>query len=160
MRFSWVESPSAFLMRCFTVQMPSVVYHGPHDSVTETNPVWNVLQPRPVFDTIQPSSGIGWPLESSARYASFSSLKRPRFRTNANSDCSVQYHAVPGNTSQLRVFRRRVCRLWRSVLVRRSQRAQVGWDRLNPLLNRWIPHPHVLHPYPDKRFDAIHPLYA
>ena len=68
-----------------------------------------------------------------------------------------QYHAVPGNTSQLRVFRRRVCRLWRSVLVRRSQRAQVGWDRLNPLLNRWIPHPRVLHPYPDKRFDAIHP---
>jgi hypothetical protein len=45
-----------------------------------------------------------------------------------------QYHAVPGNTGQLRVFRRRVCRLWRSVLVRRSQRAQVGWDRLNPLL--------------------------
>ena len=68
-----------------------------------------------------------------------------------------QYHAVPGNTGQLRVFRRRVCRLWRSVLVRRSQRAQVGWDRLNPLLNRWIPPPRVLHPYPDKRFDAIHP---
>src|SRR5712692_17881 len=68
-----------------------------------------------------------------------------------------QYHAVPGNTGQLRVFRRRVCRLWRSVLVRRSQRAQVGWDRLNPLFSRWIPHPHVLHPYPDKRFDAIHP---
>ena len=68
-----------------------------------------------------------------------------------------QYHAVPGNTSQLRVFRRRVCRLWRSVLIRRSQRAQVGWDRLNPLLDRWIPQPRVLHPYPDKRFDAIHP---
>jgi hypothetical protein len=68
-----------------------------------------------------------------------------------------QYHAVPGNTGQLRVFRRRVCRLWRSVLVRRSQRAQVGWDRLNPLLDRWIPQPRVLHLYPDKRFDAIHP---
>jgi group II intron reverse transcriptase/maturase len=68
-----------------------------------------------------------------------------------------QYHAVPGNTGQLRVFRRRVCRLWRSVLVRRSQRAKVGWDRLNPLLDRWIPQPRVLHPYPDKRFDAIHP---
>jgi RNA-directed DNA polymerase len=67
-----------------------------------------------------------------------------------------QFHAVPGNTSQLRVFRRRLCRLWRSVLVRRSQRAQVGWDRLNPLLDRWIPQPRVLHPYPDKRFDAIH----
>src|SRR5262252_4510580 len=68
-----------------------------------------------------------------------------------------QYHAVPGNTGQLRVFRRRVCRLWRSVLVRRSQRVKVGWDRLNPLLDRWIPQPRVLHPYPDKRFDAIHP---
>ena len=67
-----------------------------------------------------------------------------------------QYHAVPGNTGQLRVFRRRVCRLWRSVLIRRSQRADVGWDRLNPLLDRWIPRPRVLHPYPDKRFDAIH----
>ncbi len=68
-----------------------------------------------------------------------------------------QYHAVPGNSSQLRVFRRRLCRLWRSVLVRRSQRAQVRWDRLSPLLYRWIPEPRVLHPYPDKRFDAIHP---
>jgi len=68
-----------------------------------------------------------------------------------------QYHAIPGNTGQLRVFRRRICRLWRSVLIRRSQRAQVGWDRLNPLLDRWIPQPHVLHPYSDKRFDAIHP---
>ncbi len=68
-----------------------------------------------------------------------------------------QYHAVPGNSSQLRVFRRRLCRLWRSVLVRRSQRAQVRWDRLSPLLDRWIPEPRVLHPYPDKRFDAIHP---
>jgi hypothetical protein len=54
-------------------------------------------------------------------------------------------------------LQRRVCRLWRSVLVRRSQRAQVGWDRLNPLLDRWIPAPRVLHPYPDKRFGAIHP---
>jgi len=33
-----------------------------------------------------------------------------------------QYHAIPGNSAQLRIFWRRVCRLWRSVLVRRSQR--------------------------------------
>src|SRR6201988_3883138 len=39
-----------------------------------------------------------------------------------------QYHAVPGNTTQLRIFQRRVNRLWRSVLVRRSQRAQMRWD--------------------------------
>ena len=68
-----------------------------------------------------------------------------------------QYHAVPGNSTQLRIFWRRVCRLWRSVLVRRSQRAQVRWGRLLPVLHRWIPQPRVLHPYPDARFDATHP---
>ena len=68
-----------------------------------------------------------------------------------------QYHAVPGNSTQLRIFWRRVCRLWRSVLVRRSQRAQVRWERLFPVLNRWIPQPRILHPYPDARFAATHP---
>ena len=68
-----------------------------------------------------------------------------------------QYHAVPGVSTQLRIFSRRVCRLWRSVLVRRSQRALVRWDRLSPVLNRWIPQPRILHPYPDARFAATHP---
>jgi hypothetical protein len=68
-----------------------------------------------------------------------------------------QYHAVPGNSTQLRIFRRRVCWVWRSVLVRRSQRAQVRWERLSPLLIRWIPQPRILHPYPDARFAATHP---
>jgi group II intron reverse transcriptase/maturase len=68
-----------------------------------------------------------------------------------------QYHAVPGNSTQLRIFQRRVCWLWRSVLVRRSQRAQVRWTRLSPVLTRWIPQPRTLHPYPDARFAASHP---
>ena len=68
-----------------------------------------------------------------------------------------QYHAVPGNTTQLRIFQRRVNWLWRSVLIRRSQRAHVRWERLTPLLNRWVPQPRVLHPYPDARFYATHP---
>jgi hypothetical protein len=67
------------------------------------------------------------------------------------------YHAVPGNTTQLRIFKLRVCRLWQSVLVRRSQRAEMRWERLTPVLNRWIPPPRVLHPYPDARFYATHP---
>jgi RNA-directed DNA polymerase len=67
-----------------------------------------------------------------------------------------QYHAVPGNVDRLRNFRYRVRRLWRDVLIRRSQRAQVSWDRLAPLLNRWIPLPRVLHPYPNARFAAMH----
>jgi hypothetical protein len=32
------------------------------------------------------------------------------------------YHAVPGNTDSLRVFRFRVTRLWRQTLRRRGQR--------------------------------------
>ena len=68
-----------------------------------------------------------------------------------------QYHAVPGNTRQLRFFSRRVCWLWRTVLIRRSQRAQVGWDRLYPLFSRWIPRPNILHPYPMARFAVMHP---
>jgi RNA-directed DNA polymerase len=68
-----------------------------------------------------------------------------------------QYHAVPGNTSQLRIFMCRVHWLWRGVLIRRSQRAKVKWDRLNRILYRWIPIPRVLHPYPDSRFAATHP---
>jgi len=68
-----------------------------------------------------------------------------------------QYHAVPGNIGQLQIFERRIRWLWRNVLIRRSQRARVGWDRLNPFLNRWIPSPRVLHPYPSTRFAATHP---
>jgi RNA-directed DNA polymerase len=68
-----------------------------------------------------------------------------------------QYHAVPGNLDQLRIFKCRVNRLWRNVLVRRSQRAQMRWERITPVLARWIPPPRILHPYPDARFYATHP---
>jgi group II intron reverse transcriptase/maturase len=57
-----------------------------------------------------------------------------------------QYHAVPGNIDQLRTFRQRVNRLWRNVLVRRSQRASMKWESLTPVFDRWIPKPRVLHP--------------
>jgi len=70
-----------------------------------------------------------------------------------------QYHAVPGNIDQLRLFKRRLNRLWRNVLVRRSQRAQIRWERLIPVFSRWIPDPRVLHPYPDARFAATYPSW-
>ncbi len=68
-----------------------------------------------------------------------------------------QYHAVPGNIDQLRIFRKRVNRLWRQVLVRRSQRARKEWAKFTPVFERWITPPRVLHPYPDERFYATHP---
>jgi len=45
---------------------------------------------------------------------------------------------------QLRIFKLRVCRLWQSVLVRRSQRAQMRRERFIPVLNRWILFPRAL----------------
>ena len=68
-----------------------------------------------------------------------------------------QYHAVPGNIDQLRIFRQRINRLWRNVLVRRSQRAKKKWESLTPVFDRWIPIPRILHPYPHARFNATHP---
>ena len=67
------------------------------------------------------------------------------------------YHAVPGNIDRLRIFRNRVNRLWRSVLAQRRQREQMRWERLTPALDRWIPIPSILHPYPDAGFYATHP---
>ena len=67
------------------------------------------------------------------------------------------YHAVPGNGNNLRVFRFRVTRLWRKVLHRRGQRGYLNWARMRQLEERWIPGPCVLHPWPGARFDAIHP---
>ncbi len=67
------------------------------------------------------------------------------------------YHAVPGNTDSLCLFRTRVTRLWRQALIRRSQRGYLNWARMSRLAERWLPQPRVLHPYPEVRFDAIHP---
>ncbi len=68
-----------------------------------------------------------------------------------------RYFAVPGNIGSLSLFRERLCRLWRQVLRHRSQRRSLRWDRLRLTFNRWIPRPHILHPYPDVRFDVNHP---
>ncbi len=68
-----------------------------------------------------------------------------------------QYHAVPGNSDRLALFQHRLRLLWRHVLFRRSQKGRKSWKRLNRLLDRWVPRPRVLHPYPLDRFYAIHP---
>jgi group II intron reverse transcriptase/maturase len=67
------------------------------------------------------------------------------------------YHAVPGNLDRLRTFRYRLTSLWRTQLLQRSQRPGVTWDRMGQLVRRWLPEPRVLHPWPFRRFAAIHP---
>jgi hypothetical protein len=70
-----------------------------------------------------------------------------------------RYHAVPGNIDRLNVFAQRLRRLWRLILIRRSQRGRVRWDRLAAIFDHWIPAPRVLHPYPLERFRATHPRW-
>jgi len=65
-----------------------------------------------------------------------------------------QSHAVPGNLQPLGRFRWRLARLWRYVLRRRSQKSRVTWNEIGPIVDRWIPAPRTLHPYPNIRFDA------
>jgi len=70
-----------------------------------------------------------------------------------------QYHAIPGNLSVLSRFRRQVARYWFHVLGQRSQRRPT-WEKLGKLFDHWLPGPHVVHPYPDARFDASRPRVA
>jgi len=68
-----------------------------------------------------------------------------------------QYHAVPGNLPRLQLFRWRIRWVWWRVLSRRSQRGRISMNRLNRLMDRWLPVPRVLHPYSMQRFNATHP---
>ncbi len=72
-------------------------------------------------------------------------------------DGYYRFHAVPGNVQVLGRFRDHLCRLWRHVLRRRSQKGKPGWAQLRPTFERWIPRLKTLHPYPDARFDVHHP---
>jgi hypothetical protein len=64
-----------------------------------------------------------------------------------------QYHAVPGNLTALKRFRRQVARYWFRALGQRSQRRPT-WEKLGELFDHWLPAPHIVHDYPDARFRA------
>lgn len=67
------------------------------------------------------------------------------------------YFAVPGNSHRLCSFRTEVCRTWRRMLMRRSQRNRLSWERFNQLVKRYIPPYRNAHPHPSERFYAKHP---
>jgi RNA-directed DNA polymerase len=69
------------------------------------------------------------------------------------------YHAVPTNYSALVLFRVRVAQLWKRALMRRGQRATVPWERMIRLRDRYLPKPRILHPWPERRFDVMHPRW-
>lgn len=67
------------------------------------------------------------------------------------------YFAVPTNLRALSALRYRVIGLWRRCLQRRSQRADVTWERIVKLANDYLPKPRILHPWPNVRFAVNHP---
>ena len=69
------------------------------------------------------------------------------------------YHAVPTNGAALSAFRYHVTDLWRRSLQRRSQRNRCTWERMRRLANAWLPHPRILHPWPQQRFAVKHPRW-
>jgi hypothetical protein len=60
-----------------------------------------------------------------------------------------RYFGVPGNSRKLQSFKFQVSRLWYKTLLRRSQRHRINWERMNRLIDRWLPRPRICHPYPD-----------
>jgi len=67
------------------------------------------------------------------------------------------YYAVPTNSRALSAFRHCVTDHWRRTLRRRSQKDGFTWERMEKLVNDWLPPPRILHPWPDVRFDVRHP---
>ncbi|MGH9668067.1 MAG: reverse transcriptase domain-containing protein, partial [Bryobacteraceae bacterium] len=64
-----------------------------------------------------------------------------------------QYHAVPGNLTVLKRFRRQLARSWFHALAQRRPRRPT-WEQLGKLFDQWLPEPKVVHEYPDARFHA------
>ena len=67
----------------------------------------------------------------------------------------VRYYGVPRNGPSLMAFRSALGRIWHATLRRRSQTARVTWARLARLTGRWLPIPHICHPYPDQRLALL-----
>jgi group II intron reverse transcriptase/maturase len=66
-----------------------------------------------------------------------------------------QYYGIPGNSKAIGRFRKEVGRLWRRALSRRSQKGPVKWHRMSRLIQRWIPHAHIVHPSSSVMFAVM-----
>lgn len=67
------------------------------------------------------------------------------------------YHAVPTNYRSLDAFRHHVKKLWLRSLRRRSHKSRLTWERMDRLVDAWLPRPRILHPWPSERFAVKHP---
>jgi hypothetical protein len=66
-----------------------------------------------------------------------------------------RYFGVPMNGQAIRLFRQEVGRLWRRVLLRRSQTHALPWRRMSRSITRWLPPARICHPYPLVRLGVV-----
>jgi group II intron reverse transcriptase/maturase len=69
------------------------------------------------------------------------------------------YYAVPTNYRSLVRFRDGLTRSWRQILGRRSQKGTVTWQAMRAIVERWLPRPCIIHPWPSERFAVRHPRW-
>jgi RNA-directed DNA polymerase len=62
------------------------------------------------------------------------------------------YFAVPTNSAALAAFRHHLILRWIRRLRRRSQRHRMTWKRMQKHIDRYLPRPRILHPWPEQRF--------
>jgi group II intron reverse transcriptase/maturase len=60
----------------------------------------------------------------------------------------VRYFGVPMNGPAICAFRRAIIWLWRRILLRRSQKHRMPWERVYRYADRWLPPARICHPYP------------
>jgi len=66
-----------------------------------------------------------------------------------------RYDGVPLNRQALAAFRAQVMRLWTQALRRRSQQSRGTRTRRSRLERKWLPAPHIYHPFPWQRLHVI-----
>jgi len=70
----------------------------------------------------------------------------------------LNYFAVPGNKKAIDRFRTEINKAWLFALRRRSQKSRnLTWERINRLIQTWIPTAKIKHPYPNQRLCVNYP---
>jgi len=62
-----------------------------------------------------------------------------------------RYYGVPCNSHTMSAFREHLLCYWYWIIRRRSQRQRTTWERMKLIATRWLPRPHIYHPYPNQR---------
>jgi hypothetical protein len=67
----------------------------------------------------------------------------------------LRYYGVPMKSSAVHMFRHQMAWLSQRALARRSHTGRVSWERMQRLLDRWLPPAGICHPYPQRRLGVI-----